>query len=397
MNYMEQTEYDAALQKYHSEIAQQRPPPSPGERPRIADDAINHEPFMKLLQEQSTIDRFVPKEWNGIKMEPIHLNVDKDMPKERKINSRSIPFSMLDNYTKELNRLQTYLYTESKSPIVSAMVPAEKKTAPFVRLCGDYRWVNKYLLLEHAYMPDVREQLSRLKGFKYYVELDLTNSFHQFPLDKESSELLSLLTVNGALRPKFMPEGIKPASSILQNQMMKMFKEFSDFIIVIFDNIVIGANDLDQLTERFRQFIQKCTEFNLHLKITKSHFGISQLDFFGYEVDANGYRMSDEKRSAVANILFPPHTLNRAAKVERIQQFLGLANFHRPLYVQTADKPRWIDLTSPLYRMTEKKFDWDITTWDMDYAEAFADLRDALVDTTTLYFPDFNLPFCLTN
>ena len=173
-------------------------------------------------------------------MDPIHLNVDKDMPKERKINSRSIPFSMLENYTKELNRLQTYLYTESKSPIVSAMVPAEKKTAPFVRLCGDYRWVNKYLLLEHAYMPDVREQLSRLKGFNYYVELDLTNSFHQFPLDRESSELLSLLTVNGALRPKFMPEGIKPASSILQNQMVKMFKEFSDFVIVIFDNIVIN-------------------------------------------------------------------------------------------------------------------------------------------------------------
>ena len=154
------------------------------------------------------------------------------------------------------------------------------------------------LLLEHAFMPDVREQLNRLSKFKYYVELDLTNSFHQFPLDEKSSELLSLLTINGPLKPKFMPEGIKPASSILQNQMNRMFKDISEYVIVIFDNIVIGANDMDELTTRFRTFIQRCTEFNLHLKITKSYFGVTQLDFFGYEVTSEGYRLSDEKRSA---------------------------------------------------------------------------------------------------
>ena len=154
-----------------------------------------------------------------------------------------------------------------------------------------------------------------------------------------------------------MPEGIKPASSILQNQMNRMFKDISDYVIVIFDNIVIGANDMDELTTRFRTFIQRCTEFNLHLKITKSYFGVTQLDFFGYEVTSEGYRLSDEKRSAVKQIQFPSHSLSRALKVERMQQFLGLGNFHRPLYVQTdKSQPTWADLTGPLYDMTAKNF-----------------------------------------
>ena len=395
LNYMSGSEYDAAKEKYHLEISKDRPPPDPGERIRIHDDALNHQPFMDLLHEQQTIDRFVPKDWTGIKMEPIKLRVDPNMPKERKIPSRSPPFNMIEAMKKELTRLCTYMYVPSKSPIVSGMVTAEKKTPPFVRLCGDYRWVNKYLLLEHAYMPDVRDQLQRLAGFNYYVELDLTNSFHQFPLDNESSELLSLLTMFGALKPKFMPEGIKPASSILQNTMTKIFNEVSDHVIVIFDNIVIGAKDMQQLTERFRNFINICTQYNLHLKVTKSYFGVTQLDFFGYEVNASGYRLSDDKRSAVKNVEFPLDSYTTKAKVERMQQFLGLANFHRPLYVQTPNKPRWVDLTSPLYSMTEKNFSWDRSTWTMDYEQAFNDLRDALVHTATLYFPDFNLPFVL--
>ena len=395
LNYMTNNEYDEALKKYHDEIAENRPPPLPGERDRIDPIALAHKPFMSLLKEPSTIDRFVPKEWSGIKMDPIQLRVDPDMPKERKINSRTPAVSLMDKIKTELTRLCKYMYTPSKSPIVSPMVPAEKKTPPYVRLCGDYRWVNKYLLLEHAHMPDVKDQLMRLKGFNHFVELDLTNSFHQFPLSEESSELLTLLTMFGALRPKFMPEGIKPASSILQNQMSKIFNDMSEYVIVIFDNIVIGAEDMDQLTQRFRSFIQRCTEFNLYLKITKSYFGVSQLDFFGYEVTGKGFRLSDDKRSAVGNIEFPADKMSRAAKVERIQQFLGLANFHRPLYVPVDNKPSWVELTTPLYDMTTKSFDWNRHTWTLDYIQAFKDLQTALIDTTTLFFPDFNLPFLL--
>ena len=56
----------------------------------------------------------------------------------------------------------------------------------------------------------------KLKGFKYFCDFDLTNVFHQFKLDEKTSELLSIMTIAGPIRPLFMPEGISPASAILQ-------------------------------------------------------------------------------------------------------------------------------------------------------------------------------------
>ena len=244
--FMEMSEADAR-QAYLRVL--DAPPPMPGERVRFHPELLKSERFDTYMRTVA-IDTFVPSNWEGINTADVHIDFDPAMPKSRKIPCRPIPHKRVEPVAKEIKRLMSYHLLPSSSSIVSALVVADKATDPFVRLCGDYRWVNNFVLLQHGWIPVVQDALAKLKGFPYYIDLDLSNAFHQFKIDFETSETLALLTPEGTLRPKFLPEGVAPASAILQNKMMELFAGFEDWLLVIFDNCVIGGNDLEELMDR---------------------------------------------------------------------------------------------------------------------------------------------------
>jgi hypothetical protein len=45
--------------------------------------------------------------------------------------------------------------------------------------------------------------------------------------------------------------------------------------------------------------------------------------------------------------------------------------------------------------MTEKTFNWDSKTWDVDYVGAFENFKQELMKKTALFYPDFELPWIL--
>ena len=110
----------------------------------------------------------------------------------------------------------------------------------------------------------------------------MTNSFHQIPIDQDSSDLLSVSTPWGLYRPKFLPEGVGPASGILQAIVRKVFAEFEEWIIVIFDNFLILASDYHDAVAKLQLLLQQCHKHRLVLK--KSWIGTNVVTFFGYEV-----------------------------------------------------------------------------------------------------------------
>ena len=89
--------------------------------------------------------------------------------------------------------------------------------------------------------------------------------------------------------------------------------------------------------------------------------------------------------------------------VELMQSFLGSANFHQPLYanIRRPDDDHahlsdgWAELTSPLYEMTNKNFNWDRSTWTKNYEAIFNRLRDCLGNLTKMYHPNYTLPWVL--
>ena len=74
--------------------------------------------------------------------------------------------------------MREYMYVDSDSPIATSLVVAPKATAPFNRICGDFVWLNKYLVVGNYYITHAMHELERAAGYKHFIDLDLTNSIH---------------------------------------------------------------------------------------------------------------------------------------------------------------------------------------------------------------------------
>ena len=329
-----------------------------------------------LLNSSLAKDVFVPQTWNGMRVDPIVFTTKPGLPDRLKPKARPVRPALYESAKKEFDRLRQYFYVPSESPHASPLVIAPKATYPYIRFCGDYREINAYLDIPQQPIPIVVHELTKAAGFKVYVDMDMTNSFHQIPLASSSSDLLSVQTPWGLFKPSFLPEGVGPASGILQNLVREIFKDFVDWTVVIFDNFLILANDYDDAYCKLTLVLERCKQFGIILKMKKSWIGVDKVTFFGYEVTHGKWSMSQGRKDAIAAMSMPRNT-------KEMQSFLGAALFfHHHI-------PNYSEWAAPLYAMTHESFQWDPGKWDKDYVGHFNSFKVAISKAAELFFPDY--------
>lgn len=339
-----------------------------------------------LLKSELARDVFVPRSWNGLKIDPIDCILKEGMPSTLRVRARPIRRDLWIKAKAEFDRLKTYFYetdpTKCNSSIASPLVIAPKATNPFIRFCGDYVEVNKWITIPKHPIPIVIHELQKVSRYKYFLDMDMTNSFHQLPITKRFSDILSVQTPWGLVRPKFLPEGVGPASGILQTVVQKIFSDFEDWMVVIFDNFLICAHDYEDTYGKLHKVLLRCKEFGIVLKMKKSFIGMSEVSFFGYQVTNEAWEMSHERKRAIEEMSFPTDK-------KGMQSFLGAALF---FHHHIADYSEW---SAKLYEMTNKDFVWDPGQWTYDYVTHFNLFKLAVAKATKLYFPDYTLDWIL--
>ena len=349
----------------------------------VAKDWRENTKVLELLSSEKAKDVFCPAEWKGINgFEPLELQFKPEMPAEHKPAVRPINPRLYEDASKEFKRMEGYMYTDSDSPIASPLVIAPKATKPFIRICGDYIWVNRWLHVGHYYIPHVMKELEKAAGYKYFMDLDLTNSFHQIKLGPVTSSKLSVVTPWGLRRPVYLPEGVAPASGTLQKMVMSLFDDFRDWTICIFDNILVLCNDYDDGLVKLENIIDRCYERNVVMKFSKSWIGFQQVKFFGYKVTPGKYELDEERKQAVAAAPFPNGP-------KAMQRFLGVAVFFNEFI------PDFATVTGHLYDMIKPNFKWEPATWIVNYQAEYQKAKEALVASVAKYFPDYSLDWIL--
>ena len=345
--------------------------------------------FMILV----AVDSFVPSNWDGIRGIPlVEFSFRSDMPDHFSAHCRAVHPARAEAVRKELQRLIDLgiLVPNPRAPYVSAIVDADKATFPFVRICGAYdREANKHIVPEQAFIPSVIRELEKFRGFKFFIDIDLTHSFRQFLLGPKTSSYLSIVTKDfGVLRPRFMPEGVTPATAVLQTYLREIFHDFSDWLVNIFDNFTICCDSYEDGFSKFKTFIARCQQHNLFLQFKKTWILMREVSFFGYVCNGEGYRLADSRKEAVMALPFPDGATKKA-KRKAAQSMQGFLQYFRDFV------PDFSRLSAPLSDMTQENFDWDAATWTLDYPQAILELKQACVDSMISYFPDLSLPWYL--
>ena len=328
------------------------------------------------------VNVFVPQNWEGIRTDPLELKWKAEMPERMKPRARPVNPRLYDAAKKEFDRLLGYFYAPSDSPIASCLVIAPKATKPFIRFCGDYVTINKYIHTGHYPIPHVQRSLEKIQSFKVFLDLDLVNSFHQFRLAAQTSRNLSVQTPWGQVAPKFLPEGVAPATFVLQEHVTKIFSGFEDWTLVLFDNILVLALDYDDAYRKLEILLDRCAEYNLYLKFAKTWLGFEKVHFFGYDCENNSYSISQDRKKVLSEYS-PPQSQ------KQMQSFLGAALYFKSFV------PHYSTLAAPLNEMTKKDHVWNNDTWTPERLRTFEIFKTALVNSFALFYPDYNLVWIL--
>ena len=337
--------------------------------------------LIELLMAEEIIEIFVPTEWTGMNFDPLELDFLDSLTENFRTanNARHVNPRLMEHAYKEFRRLMGYMYQYSTSPIASPLHIAPKATPPYIRFCGDYTQLNNFIRCHHGYTPMIKHLITKIYGYKVFAEIDLTNAFHQIRIGDKTSAKLSIQTPWGQVQPKFMPEGVAPASIYLQDKMREIFHDMPT-VIYMWDNILVLGEDQENLVDNLIPFFQRCKEYNLKLKMAKSTFGFEQVSFFGYDVRHNSYCLGEDRKETLRNIKFP-------TSLKGMQSFLGMAVFFN------THVPGYANIVAPLYDMTKKNFDWNNMNDQTrsKYIEVFNHAKSTILDAQNLYYPDYSL------
>ena len=96
---------------------------------------------------------------------------------------------------------------QSKSPYGAPVLFVDKKDGE-LRLCVDYRALNKVTVKNSYPLPQIDDLFDRLAGAKYFSRIDLRSGYHQIRTRKGDEEKTACQTRYGSFEFLVMPFGL---------------------------------------------------------------------------------------------------------------------------------------------------------------------------------------------
>ncbi|GBG75094.1 hypothetical protein CBR_g19607 [Chara braunii] len=250
-----------------------------------------------------------------------------------------------------------------------------------LRMCIDYRGLNR-ITRKNAYpLPRINDLLDAAGGCKIFSKIDLKSGYHQIEVDPADQHKTVFKTRDGLYEFTVMPFGLTNAPATFQSLMDKVLREqIGRFVVVYLDDILISSKSMEEHLKHLEEVLAILKKTQLHLNLEKSEFGKDSIIYLGHRLSAAGLEPEATKIEVIRD--WPQPT-----NIRELRSFLGLASYYRKFV------PRFSIIARPLSRLTSKNVSY---SWDAACTEAFQALKEALVSYPVLRIADPKLTFVVT-
>jgi hypothetical protein len=209
----------------------------------------------------------------------------------------------------------------SKSPYGAPVLFVHKKDGT-LRMCVDYRALNKVTVKNRYPLPRIDDLFDRLSGAKVFSRIDLRFGYYQIRITQGDEEKTACRTRYGSYEFLVMPFGLTNTPATFCTLMNDIFREWlDDFVVVYIDDILVYSNSMEEHVKHCRKVFQRLKENKLYAKFEKCEFGLSKVDLLGHRITQEGLKMDDHKVNAILD-WEPPRS------IPALRSFLGLASYY---------------------------------------------------------------------
>src|SRR6266487_2239552 len=236
-----------------------------------------------------------------------------------------------------------------------------------LRLCVDYRGLNRITVKNRTPLPLMTETFDRLRRAKVYTKIDLKDAYHRLRIRAGDEWKTAFRTRYGHFEYQVVPFGLTNALATFQAYINQALVGLVDVTCVIYlDDILIFLEDVGEHTAAVREVLDRLRTHKLYANINKCVFFTDEVEYLGFIISPQGIRMDPTRIDTITDWPLP-------ALFREVQMFLGFANFYRRFGSVEGKKP------GP-FRMTPEAI------------EAFAALKRAFTQAPILRHFDLALP-----
>ncbi|KAG8474874.1 hypothetical protein CXB51_031596 [Gossypium anomalum] len=253
-----------------------------------------------------------------------------------------------------------------------------KKKDGTMRMCVDYRQLNKLMIKNKYHLPRIDDLFDQLRGASIFSKIDLRSGYHQLRVKEADIHKTTFRTRYGHYEFLVMPFGLTNALAVFMDLMNRVFQPFLDrFVVIFIDDILIYSETEAKHDEHLHIVLQVLREKELYAKFSKCEFWLREVTFLGHVVSAEGIKVDPRKIEAILEWK-PPRS------VSEIQSFLGLAGYYR----------RFVEgfsvMAAPLTKLIRKGVPF---VWTEKQQEAFEKLKKVLTEAPVLIQPESGKDF----
>ncbi|EPB72591.1 reverse transcriptase [Ancylostoma ceylanicum] len=257
-------------------------------------DGKIHPLIQEVLDEYSEAFSVCDKELTRTKLAEMTIDTGENGP--IKLKTRPVPLAVRPKLREMLEDLEKRAIIEkSKSPWAFPIVLVEKKDGS-LRLCVDYRELNKRIVQDSYPLPTMDALLQSLSGKRFFSTLDLCSGYWQIPVAQKDKEKTAFTTPVGLFHFCVTPFGLSTSPPVFQRMMDTLLHGLiGEEIFCYIDDIIVCTETEERHVELLKEICTRMIDANLRLKAQKCYIMQTEVSFLGHIIDEQGVHMDPEK------------------------------------------------------------------------------------------------------